>query len=101
MITPIALVGTKSDQERKVPTSAGYNFMQQLNLDSTRNNNDQVQRCQIVGETSAFDDVQSVTSLFADMAQEIAQNHYFDDAGDEEKEEVNQSLLGKANTSRS
>lgn len=80
--TPIALVATKRDlsNDRKVTEDQGFDYLSQLVRDSNQTYfSADRQRCSIFLETSAFEDVDSVTSLFRDITNDIVRNKIFDD----------------------
>ena len=57
----------------------GYNYVNQLNASCNRSHFADGKRCNIFRETSAWEDVDSVTSLFKDVTVEIVKNKAFDE----------------------
>ena len=78
--TPITLVATKADltHDRKVNENVGYDYKADLNNRCNKSNFTNGQRCQIFRETSAFEDVGSVTTLFHEITAEIVKNKIYD-----------------------
>ena len=78
--TPITLVATKCDlvNDRAISEDQGFNYVAQLNAECKQSLFPDGQRCQIFRETSAYEDVESVTSLFKDITMEIVKNKVFD-----------------------
>ena len=89
-------MATKCDLENDmvVNTNKGYNFRTKLNDEAKSSvfSGDR-QRCQIFRETSAYEDVESVTSLFKDITMEIISSKQFDDLSETERNEMKRPLL--------